>query len=84
MDAWENLTSSSTIESGDAWEHLIAQGGGEIVYKTITELADSFTLETTDMTDYIIEIEDETVLEVEDSSYTLTLEKLDYEVEVTS
>jgi hypothetical protein len=28
MDAWEKLIAGSTIESGDAWEHLMAQGGG--------------------------------------------------------
>lgn len=27
-DAWSNLLSHSTISSGDAWEHLLAQGGG--------------------------------------------------------
>jgi hypothetical protein len=28
MDAWEILAGNSTIEEGDAWEHLNAQGGG--------------------------------------------------------
>lgn len=28
MDAWETLISNSTIDDGDAWEHLNAQGGG--------------------------------------------------------
>lgn len=28
MDAWETLTSGSTIANGDAWGHLLAQGGG--------------------------------------------------------
>lgn len=28
MDAWESLIAGSTIASGDAWEHLQAQGGG--------------------------------------------------------
>jgi hypothetical protein len=28
MDAWETLLSGSTIDSGDAWEHLQVQGGG--------------------------------------------------------
>lgn len=30
MDAWETLIAGSTIASGDAWEHLQAQGGGGI------------------------------------------------------
>jgi hypothetical protein len=28
MDAWTTLISGSLIPSGDAWEHLQAQGGG--------------------------------------------------------
>jgi hypothetical protein len=28
MDAWEILTAGSTLTTGDAWEHLQAQGGG--------------------------------------------------------
>lgn len=27
MDAWETLTAGSTIDTGDAWEHLSNQGG---------------------------------------------------------
>lgn len=35
-DAWTNLVTGSTIETGDAWEHLLAQGGGDtIVNQTI-------------------------------------------------
>lgn len=36
MDAWNTLIAGSTIANGDAWEHLLAQGGGgveaEIIY----------------------------------------------------
>ena len=28
MDAWELLVAGSNLVSGDAWEHLLAQGGG--------------------------------------------------------
>ena len=28
MDTWDKLVAGSTIASGDAWEHLMAQGGG--------------------------------------------------------
>ncbi len=28
MDAWEILTSNSSLESGDVWEHLLSQDGG--------------------------------------------------------
>lgn len=38
MDAWDTLISGSTIANGDAWEHLLAQGGGggdtTIIYVT--------------------------------------------------
>jgi hypothetical protein len=27
MDAWETLIAGSTIDTGDAWDHLINQGG---------------------------------------------------------
>lgn len=29
MDAWETLISNSTLQSGDVWEHLNSQTGGE-------------------------------------------------------
>lgn len=33
MDTWETLIHNSTITTGDAWEHLNAQGGVcEIIY----------------------------------------------------
>ena len=41
MDAWETLTAGSTITSGDAWEHLQAQGGGG----TYVILADGLEVE---------------------------------------
>jgi hypothetical protein len=27
-DAWDTLVAGSTIDEGDAWAHLVAQGGG--------------------------------------------------------
>lgn len=38
MDAWEQLITGSAIESGDAWGHLIAQGGGgSAIYAVLTD-----------------------------------------------
>ena len=45
MDAWETLTAGSTIDTGDAWEHLSNQGGtgtGSIDYII---LADGMSVE---------------------------------------
>jgi len=43
MDAWETLIAGSTIASGDAWEHLQAQGGGGDISYLI--LADGLEVE---------------------------------------
>ena len=43
MDAWEQLISGSTIATGDAWEHLQAQGGGGSASYVI--LTDGLTVE---------------------------------------
>lgn len=52
MDAWETLVAGSTIPSGDAWEHLLAQGGsgtgiiyGDGVTIEMDELALSVSVE---------------------------------------
>lgn len=37
MDAWGSLISGSTIASGDAWEHLLAQGSGTASYVVLTD-----------------------------------------------
>ena len=44
MDAWETLIAGSTIDTGDAWEHLINQGGGTGSVDYII-LADGMTVE---------------------------------------
>jgi hypothetical protein len=40
MTAWELLIAHSTLASGDAWEHLNAQGGGsgEIIYMAVENM----------------------------------------------
>lgn len=42
MDAWDTLTQSSTLQSGTAWEHLNAQGGGS---EELIVLADGMEIE---------------------------------------
>ena len=44
MDAWEQLTSISTIQSGDAWDHLLAQGGGGAIIHVGAELSSDVLL----------------------------------------
>lgn len=48
MDAWETLTSNSTLADGDAWEHLGAQGGGDGENAGASYGASSFSLENFD------------------------------------
>jgi len=44
MDAWDQLVSKSTIESGDAWDHLQAQGGGGATIHVGAELSSDVLL----------------------------------------
>ena len=44
MDAWGILIAGSTIPTGDAWEHLQAQGGGGGI-RTYVILADGLEVE---------------------------------------
>jgi hypothetical protein len=80
MDAWETLTSNSSLTptgSYDAWEHLNAQEGG-----IATILVDEYllTLED-DMPD--LEVEDDGFeLELDDTGLEMTVDDTDYYIEV--
>jgi len=82
MDAWEILTSSSSLApvgSYDAWEHLNAQEGGGGDY---TILVDEYLLTMEDdMPD--LEVEDgELELELDDTGLEMTVDDTDYYIEV--
>jgi hypothetical protein len=81
MDAWEQLTSTSTITKGDAWEHLHAQGGG-IGEISVVVLADG--LEVDVMSDEIIAVIDDDTLEVfvEDDTIEFSIELDEITVEI--
>jgi len=80
MDAWDTLLSKSTIQSGDAWEHLLAQGGGTGPGGSLV-LLDGLTLEMNmmeyelniEVPEYIIEIEDEFDIELETTEFELEI-----------
>lgn len=80
MDAWEQLISGSTIQNGDAWEHLLAQGGtgtGTIDYVV---LADGMEVS---MSDQCLEVSiDNQVMEVSIDQGTIEIEIEDKEMTV--
>lgn len=73
MDAWETIISGSTITSGDAWEHLQAQGGGGT--GTYIILADGLEIEMS--TNDVEVIIDQTDVEVAIEQEEITVE-IDY------
>ena len=79
MDAWETLTADSTITSGDAWEHLQAQGGGGGTYVI---LADGLEVDI-DMEDVVVFVEPEQdfIVEVETQEFEIELDT-NYTVEI--
>jgi hypothetical protein len=80
MDAWEILTSNSSLTpagSYDAWEHLNAQEGG-----IATILVDEYLLTMEDdMFDLEVE-DDELELELDDTAFEMTVDDTDYYIEV--
>ena len=80
MDAWETLTAGSTITSGDAGEHLQAQGGGGI--GTYVILADGLEVDI-DMEDVVVFVEPEQdfIVEVETQEFEIELDT-NYTVEI--
>lgn len=77
MDAWEKLIAGSTIISGDAWEHLQAQGGGgsyviladglevEMATSDVDIIVDQQSLEVSIDTTEIYVYVDQSLIEVE-------------------
>ena len=71
MDAWEQLVSGSTIATGDAWEHLMAQGGGGSASYVV--LTDGVEVEM---------VTSEIAVEVDQSSIEVVVDQQDIEVVV--
>ena len=80
MDAWGILTSGSTIASGDAWEHLLAQGGGGT--GTYIILADGLEVEMT--TNDVEVVVDQVAIEVaiDQAEITVEIDQSPLEVEI--
>jgi len=82
MDAWESLKEGSTIPAGDAWEHLLAQGGtGSATY---VSLADG--LEVLVMSDENLGVVDdgEVYASVSDDGIDVLIDTDEIEVEITN
>ena len=71
MDAWGQLVSGATIESGDAWALLQAQGGGELTHIV---LADGLEVDI-DMEDMVVSVE-------ADQDFTVEVETQEFEIEL--
>ena len=79
MDAWGSLISGSTIASGDAWEHLLAQGSGTASYVVLT---DGVQIEM-GMGDIEITVDQDAVeITVEQQDIEVTVDQSPMEVEI--
>ena len=79
MDAWGSLISGSTIASGDAWEHLLAQGSGTAYYVVLT---DGVQIEMS-MGDIEITVDQDAVeITVEQQDIEVTVDQSPMEVEI--
>ena len=80
MDAWETLISNSTITSGDAWDHLLAQGGGGT--GTYIILADGLEVEMA--TNDVEVIVDQSAIDVaiDQAEITVEIDQAPLEVEI--
>ena len=79
MDAWGSLISGSTIASGDAWEHLLAQGSGTASYMVLT---DGVQIEMS-MGDIEITVDQDAVeITVEQQDIEVTVDQSPMEVEI--
>jgi len=82
MDAWETLTSNSSLTpvgSYDAWEHLNAQEGGGFC---TTILVDEYLLTMEDdMPDLVIE-DGGFELELDDTGFEMSVDDTDFYIEV--
>lgn len=80
MDAWEQLISGSTIATGDAWEHLQAQGGGGSANYVI--LTDGLIVEMR-ANDIEVTVDQDTIeVAVDQAEIEVTVDQSPLEVEI--
>lgn len=80
-DAWETLIANSSLDTGDAWEHLNAQEGGG--FDAITYiLHDGLDLEI-EMACYELEIDVVSFeIEIEEPEFEIEIETQEFELEI--
>ena len=80
MDAWEQLIDGSTIASGDAWEHLMAQGGGGVASYIV--LSDGLEVEmgANEITVEIEQADVEVVVDLQDIEVAVDQSPLEVEI----
>ena len=71
MDAWETLTANSTLELGDAWQHLGAQASGTgVIFIAGDVLLDieeeAVEIETNEVVEVMAENADQVTVDVEE------------------
>jgi len=80
MDAWETLVEGSTIATGDAWEHLQAQGGGGTASYVV--LTDGVQIEMS-ANDVEITVDQQPVeVTIDPQEITVTVDQSPMEVEI--
>ena len=79
MDAWNILISKSSLQSGDAWEHLNAQIGGSGEYVVLTDGVEAMVEQSC----FAVEIEGaEQVVAVDIAPLEVGVEEYEIEIEV--
>jgi hypothetical protein len=80
MDAWEQLTSGSTLVTGDAWEHLLHQQGGG-TYEMVV-LADGLEIEMGEC-EFVVELAGADLsVDFIAADFEVEIEEVHYEIEV--
>lgn len=80
-DAWTTLVENSSLESGDAWEHLQAQQAGGGSYDTMV-LADGLEVEMGNC-EFDVEVgSNEVSVDIISADFEVEIEEVHYTIEV--
>lgn len=79
-DAWTTLTAGSTIDDGDAWDHIQAQGGGGGT-ATYLVLADGLGVDMA-INDFEIELSADVEATVDPADIAVTIDQSPKEVDL--
>jgi len=78
-DTWTILKENSSLDSGDAWEHLNNQEGGTGPGGSLV-LLDGLEIQM-GLQEYILEIDQAFIIEIPEN-YCIEVQKLEYVVEI--